>query len=162
MKFIFRSSATLMALWGLRYAQSKVHHNLGGASVALISHSTPAQSGIGAIWHSFSTTHCNYLRAINGLRLQIKKSFLKYPLPWPAPILETFFSLLSPCFSFLPTFLIMLLFHFFGTFADRISLPDLNSIFSNLILLYTLTPSFSNPRSVLRLHHFHVIPESES
>lgn len=52
MKFIFRSLATLMALWGLRYAPSGVHHNLGGASVTIISHSTPAQSGITAIWHS--------------------------------------------------------------------------------------------------------------
>lgn len=52
MKFIFRSLATLMALRGLRYAQSRVHHNPGGASVAIISHLTPAQSGTAAIWHS--------------------------------------------------------------------------------------------------------------
>lgn len=41
-----------MALWGLRYAQSRVRHNLGGVSVAITSHSTPAQSGRAAIWHS--------------------------------------------------------------------------------------------------------------
>lgn len=46
-----------MALWGLRYAQSQVYHNLGGASVAIISHSTPAQSGVAAIWHSLLSSY---------------------------------------------------------------------------------------------------------